>query len=228
MKKALPLILLTALLLTGCGGKAQEPAQAPAPKLILETTAPETTVPVTLPDPTEETVELAYSAYQVTYTYLEDNGQEFYTFQGLDPHGTILWTRETAHLDLSQLQRTGPIGTWEDRFFYYEDGSVVCLDLVTGEELFRNPDFGGAGVTSLLDPAGFVYLCGYHGPDLFVMDVEGNTVKKIASLDPNYYWAFQIQQVGNELIISLEGDGQDSPEVHTCSVPMDWLPQPQG
>ena len=225
MKKLPHVLLLSALTLTGCGKK--EPAPPPA----LLDLNPTTQATETLPDPTEETVELSYAAYQVTYTYLEDQGQEFYTFQGIGPDGAVVWTRESAHLDCAQVQRVSPIGTADGAFFYNEDGTVIALDVKSGEILWENSDFGGNFSTpqaAMVDPDGFLYLCGYFGPDLFVLDLEGNTVKKIDSLNPDYFWAFQVQREGEELVISLEGDGASSGETHIQTVPMDWLPQPQG
>ena len=235
MNKLIPALALSAVLLAGCGKE-----ETPIPTMTLPgETAPEAVTEVTgetrftqpaetVPDPTEETVELSYTAYRVTYNHMQENYEEYCTFQGIDPEGNIVWTKESAHLDMTELQRITPIGVWEDRFLYSESGTVVALDVVTGEELFRSADSCGAGNSYLLDPAGFLYICGYHGPDLLVLDMEGNTVNKIDQFNPDHYWAFDIQQEGNELVISLEGDGTGSGEIHTYRVEMDWLPQPQG
>ena len=233
MKKTLAILTLSALLLTGCG-KEEKSISTVTPeipdKTVTEATeATRFTQPAeTLPDPTEETVELSYTAYRVIYNHMEEDYIEYCTFQGIDPEGNIVWTKESAHLDMTELQRVKPIGTWEDRFLYCESGTVVALDVVTGEELFRSADSCGSGNSFLLDPAGFLYICGYHGPDLLVLDMEGNTVKIIDQFNPDHYWAFDIQQEGNELVVSLEGDGTGSGEIHTYRVEMDWLPQPKG
>ena len=237
MNKLIPALALTALLLTGCGEKAPAPTITPATEppvtetRAAETTVPEITVPETteptLPDPTEETVALSYAAYQVTYTYLEDNGQEFYTFQGLDPQGNIAWSLETAHLDLAQIPRIMPIGTFEDRFLYNEGGTVIALDLVTGRELWRNGDFGGsfaAESAAVIDPLGYLYLCGGDTPDLFVCDMEGNTILRIGAFENRQGTPYAIRQEGSELVVTSESGG----ETAETRVPMDWIPQPEG
>ena len=239
MKKRILALTLSALMLSGCGADTTpETTAAPTVAVTEAATEAETTEATrftqpaeTLPDPTEETVALSYTAYKVTYTYLQDDGQEFYTFQGIDPEGNIAWTKESAHLDMTQIQRIMPIGTWEDRFFYNESGTVVALNIVTGEELWRNEEFSGSfgsETAAVVDPEGFLYLCGVESPDLFVCDVDGNTVKRIDHFDPDHFWPFEIQREGNELVISLEGDSTGSGEIHTHRVEMDWLPQPQG
>ena len=239
MNKLIPSLILAALLLSGCGADttpatAPETAAAPTVAVTEAPTEAETTEATrftqpaeTLPDPTEETVALSYSAYKVTYTYLRDNGDEFYTFQGIDPEGNVAWTRESAHLGMAQIQRIMPIGTWEDRFFYNEDGSVVALNLVTGQELWRNEEFHGsfgAETAAFVDPAGFLYLCGADTPDLFVCDVDGNTILRINGFEDRSGIPFAIRQEGDTLIVTSEIP--DGTVEHT--VPMTWLPQAQG
>ena len=232
MKKRMFALALSALLLTGCGGQdtpeTTEPVTAEVTAEAETTEATRFTQPAeTLPDPTEETVALSYTAYKVTYTYLQDDDQEFYTFQGIDPEGNIAWTKESAHLDMAQIQRIMPIGTWEDRFLYNEGGTVVALNIVTGQELWRNEEFRGCFGSEkavLIDPAGFVYLCGGDTPDFFACDMEGNTVLRINSLEDNPGIPFAIRQEGDTLIITSEIP--DGTVEHT--VPMTWLPQPQG
>ena len=235
MKKRMLALTLTALMLSGCGADTTpETTAAPTVAVTEAATEAETTEATrftqpaeTLPDPTEETVELSYSAYKVTYTYLRDNGEEFYTFQGIDPEGNVAWTHETAHLGMAQIQRVMPIGTWEDRFFYNEDGTVVALDLVTGQELWRNEEFGGCfsiETAAVIDPEGFLYLCGADTPDFFVCDVDGNTILRINGFENRTGAAYAMERRGDELfVISEDGDGT----VYNV-VPMTWLPQAQG
>ena len=239
MKKRIFALALTALLLAGCGAQdaaGTVPTAPPtaAPETTHAAEAPETTEATrftqpaeTLPDPTEETVALSYSAYQVTYTYLQDNGEEFYTFQGIDPQGNIAWTHETAHLGMAMIQRVMPIGTWEDRFLFNEGGTVVALDVATGEELWRNEEFGGCFGTetaAVIDPEGFLYLCGGDTPDFFACDMAGNTILRIHAFEHRAGAAYAIERQGDELFVTSEdGDG-----TVTNVVPMTWLPQAVG
>ena len=237
MNKLFPTLALSALLLAGCGGTEEPtvpPTVPPAPVAETAPAVPETTEetrftqpPETLPDPTEETVALSYTAYHVTYTFLEDSGTESYTFQGIDPQGNVVWTLETPVFDMGMTPRIMPVGTWEDRFLYNEDGTLVALDITTGEELWRNQEFQGSFASEssvLVDPAGFVYLCGWDTPDLFVCDMAGRTVLRINGFEDREGNAFAIRQEDNELVITSEIP--DGSREHR--VPMDWIPQPQG
>lgn len=238
MKKQLSLLLLTALLLTGCGS-SQTPettmhAPETAPSAAVETTqAPETTpAPETteIPETEEFTVPLSPDAYQVVYSYvLTDDDQEYYSFQGLDPEKNVIWTRETSHTPAAQLPPCSPVGTMDGSFYYCDSGSLIALDVTTGLVRWENTEFGGSlgnPQSALLDPNGYICLCGYFGPDLFIADTEGNTVKKTDHLDPEYFWASRLRQEGNELLISMEGGPQGQGK--EFSLPMDWIPQAMG
>ena len=248
MKKLLSLVCLTALLLTGCGQapaapettqatpaiQAAEPAettqvpQATAPAL--EATVPETAVSGSeTAETTEDTVPLSPDAYQVAYSYMiTDNFYEYYTFQGLDPEGNLLWTRETSRSQGAQVCPSSPVGTMDGRFYYCDSGSLVALDVITGEILWENPDFDGSIGNinaAMLDPNGFIYLCGYFGPELFIADTDGNTVRRVEDLREDAYWAASVTQEGEDLVIHLEGGSENGTDVR---VPMDWLPQAVG
>ena len=236
MKKSLAAGLLAVLLLTGCTAAPESAAPVPPETESItvaptETRAPETLAPETVPaetPPAETRPELSPEAYQVVYNYMQEENQEYYIFQGLGPDKDLVWTLETRHLDCAETPRVCPIGTMDGKFFYCEDGSVLALDVITGAQLWENPDFGGTLVdtsAAILDPSGFLYLCSYSGPDLFVLDTAGNTVKKIDHFDPNFYWASRIWQEDRRIWVHLEGG---SPEGVDFSAAMDWLPQAQG
>lgn len=242
MKKAI-LILSLALLLSGCGNAAEQPAELqtqPAPASPTETAAPtEMSVPEQtveavqeplLPDPTEDTAELSYAAYQVVYNVLTEDSLESAVFQGIAPDGALAWTYETGSYPMAQLPAITPVGSFEDRYYLIENGMVVALDMCSGQILFRNTDFMGspAPEAMLIDDYGYLYLSGYDSPDFFAMDPQGSTVKRIPSLSEDYCMPFEIQQEGDQLIVYMESDQQGGSGRFPCYVPMDWLPQAQG
>ena len=240
MKKTISLFCVAALLLAGCGKAPAAPVtESPAETAAVPavTQAPETTqaaeIPETtaaaIPETTEEAVDLSPDAYQVAYSYMiTDNFYEYYTFQGLDPEGNLLWTRESTRSQGAQVCPVSPVGTMDGRFYYCDHGSLVALDVITGEVLWKNPDFDGSignMDAAMLDPNGFIYLCGYLGPELFIADTDGNTVRRIEDIDEDAYWAASVSQEGENLVIHLEGGSEDGTDV---LVPMDWLPQAVG
>lgn len=215
---------LCALLLAGC--------TSPAPKTTETAETPTQTVtviPLETMEPTEpETVPQAVPDYQVVYNYMIEDSQEYYIFQGLDENKNLSWTVETAHLPCAQLPRICPMGTMEGKFFYCEDGTVKALDTVSGALLWENAEFGGSLPSDsqfILDPRGYLYLCGYSGPNLFVLDTEGHTVHAVKRFDPDFYWPCRIWEENGQLFVHLEGG---SPEGKDFSVPMTWLPEAKG
>ena len=232
-----PCVLL--LLLTGCGSEA-----APVPQtqetIPLSTAAPETTEeglseasPETYPELLQEaetTLPLSYDAYQVAYNIMEQNGEESGTFQGIDPEGNLVWSYETGIYPQGQLMQVSPLGRYQGTYYLLEGGTIIALDIVTGQILFENGDFGGSGSqeVSYLDDYGYLYLCGFDKPDFFAMDPMGHTVKKITTLDKNYYNPFKITVDGDVLTVHMENDNMGNSGDFPISIPMDWIPQAKG
>lgn len=244
MKKIIAAGMIAGILLTGCGNSqpVETAARESAPTVkvipmetlpVTETQPAEITLPAETqqplpPETTAETVALAPEAYQVVYSCMIEDNQEYYTFQGIGPQKDIVWNLETRHLDCGQVPRITPIGSLDGRFFYAEDGTVIALNTATGETLWENPEFGGCIPNNdcmLLDPSGFIYLSGFEGPDLCVLDVEGNLISKTDCFCPEAYHPVKLWIDGSQLTVHLESD---SPEGKTFSVDMSWIPQTQG
>lgn len=235
MKKLLFLLGIS-LILTGCGTQAP-PAAEPA----ISTAAVEATeaAPTEAPPseyilpletfPTEEP-ELSYDAYRVVYNILTDSQEESAQFQGIGPEGELVWTYETQSYPMAQLGRITPVGQWQDHYYLIEDGTVLCLNIITGELLFENADFGGSPCPEAMaiDEYGYLYLAGYDGPDFFAMDAQGHTVKRIASLSEEFMRPIRISLEGDELTVYMESDRSGNSGHFPCTLPMGWLPQAKG
>lgn len=152
-----------------------------------------------------------------------DTNMEFANILAFSQDGIVLWEYTTKKLDISELERVSSIGLAGDGYLFVCDGAVVCLDARTGEERWTNSDFGGAQTCSVIED-GTVYLCGYHGPDLFVITADGETVKKIESLDSSYCWASEMELSGDILTITMSGSPEgDLEEGHPIRVNItDW------
>ena len=229
------MILCCALLLSGCGAKSQAP-ETLAPTASVESqavteasTAPATQATEFLPDPTQETVALSHAAYQVVYSYMMEDTEEYCTFQGIGPDGSLVWTRETAHFPASETPRINPIGRFEGTYYYNEDGTVVALDVITGDILWQNPEFKGSTSAALIDEDyGYLYLCGSDSPDFMAIDPQGNTVRRIDVLSTDHSGPIRIQQAGQQLLIYLSKGPDGAQEEFPVTVDMDWIPQAQG
>lgn len=214
--------LLVALLLSGCG--AMPPAAQPIP-----TEPPAPSLPQVAPN---EDVECAgipdlpqASVNTVTYQYHTEDLKEYARIVAHDADHNEVWVYETPRFDMAQLQRVSPIGSWNDRFYFVEDGAVVALSAATGEVLWKNTDFGGspAGVEAVaIDDNGTAYLCGFFGPDLFVVTADGTTVKKEDTLNGDYYWGHKLVLQEDCVVVYFSGgpEGDMGPEAYSVTVPL--------
>lgn len=232
MKKTC-MILCCALLLSGCGAKPQAPETTAAPTAPLQTqavTEAATQETEYLPDPTQESVALSHAAYQVVYNYMMEDTEEYCTFQGIGPDGSLVWSQETKHFPASETARIFPIGRFEGTYYYNEDGTVVALDVITGDILWQNPEFQGVcdANTVLFDDYGYLYLCGANGPDFMAIDPQGNTVRRIDVLSTDHNGPLRIQQEGQQLVIYLSKGPDGAEGEFPVTVDMDWIPQAKG
>lgn len=230
-KRMVALLLVSALVLAGCTNERPDPTKTQtAPSVTTEAPATEPAETGEAKEEPTEPVELSYDAYQVLYTYMIEENEEYYILQGIDHQGNLLWTKETEHLSMAQLPRVSHIGTCEGMYFYSEDGTVIALDVITGEVLWKNGDFGGnfsSDDAVVIDRDGFIYLCGAFGPDFIAIDFQGKTVRKIDSFSKEHSGAFRIDRAGDKLVIHLSNgpDGNVGDEGYLFEVGMDWLPE---
>ena len=233
--KKLIFLIISLLLLSGCGKETApvetipDRAEAPITEESLNTDAETAETAEQLPAETEESIPLSADAYQIVYNVILEDQQESAVFQGIGPDGSLAWTYETGVYPTAQLSRISPVGRYQDNYYLVEDGTIVALDILTGEILFKNEDFKGSPAEDamLFDEFGYLYLAGYDGPHFFAMDPDGNTVKRTETLSEDYWNPFQIQQEGDQLIIYMESDANGSGNF-PCYVERTWLPQPKG
>ena len=131
-------------------------------------------------------------ADEVTFDVHHENDTEYAVITGYDGDGEALWTVETPKYGVSQLSRVQAVDIRNDMYYYIDDGDVVALSLKNGEEVWRNDEFDGSLGDFVFGDYGKLYLCGYLGPDLFVVDTDGDTVRRIAALHDDYIWPYDI------------------------------------
>ena len=97
------------------------------------------------------------------------------------------------------------IGKDGKRYYYVEHGSIVCVDLATGEEIWRNNEFGGSPAkwASGFGGDGTIYVSGYLGPDLFICRSDGTTVKSIGSFRDDFYWPYELTYYADANLVKL-------------------------
>ena len=145
------------------------------------------------PDDVQVTLELGHSGdnefANITATY---NGKE-------------LWSKKTGAYPTSQLDRVSNLGKYGKRYYYVESGAIVCVDLATGSEIWKNYDFGGSPAkwASGFGGDGTLFVSGYLGPDLFVCSSDGTTVKSIGSFRDDFYWPYELTYYEDANLVRL-------------------------
>lgn len=216
--RAIALLLCLLLLLSACGAKPAaeetEPAErhtaqrseTPAPAETPAEAGDETPLPVVTEEPepyTEPPVAPAPEAVSVRMTRQDGSDGEKVLIEGLAADGGAVWARTAATDYRTELTLIEEIGAWQDRYYFNNSGTVVCLRLADGETLWENKGFGGASISCLIDKRnGNVYLCGWYGPDFFACDAEGQTLNRTGTVVDGFYWSSGMIWYGeNELMI---------------------------
>lgn len=122
------------------------------------------------------------------------------------------WVYFTDYYDIADEERIVELGRGGDRYYFIENGTVKCLNVQDGTELWKNEDYGGdAGAVDFSDNA--IYLCGRYGPDLFIMDYSGRTLAKLETINPNYYWASAVGALDKTVQITFDGSADGDQHV---------------
>ena len=139
------------------------------------------------------------------------DGKASAVIEAYDSDGHTLWSHATGEYFRAELEPIEEIGMFGgQQYVYVEGGNVIALDLYTGAVRWKNDDFAGAGVTYCVGENGVFYLCGYYDPVFFGVDMNGNTVGRIATFSDDYFWAYNIQRVDeNHMSVLMEGSEID-------------------
>ena len=146
-------------------------------------------------------------AASVRFDHKSENDTEYAVITGADASGKQLWQVETPRFGVAQLSRVTGLDVRNNVYYYIEDGDVVTLSLADGSEVWRNRDFKGSPASDAwtFDANGSLYLCGYLGPDLIVINPQGKTVCRYAEFHTDYYWPYEIALLeGNGARITYE------------------------
>ncbi len=141
-------------------------------------------------------------AASVSFDRRTDSENEWAIVTGYSPKGETVWTYETAHYSKTQYQMVNEIENRDGTYYFVENGVVKALRVSDGETLWGNGAFSGAMSAYIFDTQGTLYLCGVDGPELFAVDSEGNTVKKISSFTNKHRKPENIRIEGSRAVIT--------------------------
>ena len=144
-------------------------------------------------------------AVSVSIEHIYSSTDESAVISGTDQAGNVVWTYETGTYGMTQLYRISEIGVFGDTYYLVEDGAVIALDRSDGSVKWKNEEFAGGGPAFDFGSDGNLYLCGYLGPDLFVVDPDGNTVYRKESFNSDYYWPYELECREDGILLTMEG-----------------------
>ncbi len=119
----------------------------------------------------------------VDFKYYVEGYTGYAVISGIDANGNVIWKHTTEKYVCTEFDPVEEIGIYKNIYLYTEHGTVVALDIRTGTVKWKNDDFSGAGIHVNIDSNGTLYLCGAYGPDLFMIDINGNTLARVESFD---------------------------------------------
>ena len=127
------------------------------------------------------------------------NNYETATLTARDQRGQTKWVYFGGSYPATELSHFKMI--LNDGYVYLvENGAIKLLDFYTGAVKWTNYDFGGSPAENAYEfsSSGKLYIGGYYGPDLFVVDRNGKTICRVNSLLPGSYWLADMWWYGGD------------------------------
>lgn len=144
------------------------------------------------------------NAVSVDFQMNYDNGKEQGVLTARDSSGNPTWTYETIWYDRTELDRVNEIGIYGTTYYFVDGGVVKALYMTDGTIRWRNEAFGGSAAAHVFTPDQKLHLCGYYGPDFFVVDGGGNTVKRIEQFSPDSFWPSAMELQGDSIMVYMD------------------------
>ena len=155
---------------------------------------------------------MGMSVYAETYRFnlntTIQNNLESATLTAEDMNGRIVWTYNSPAYPVTELDNFRLI-TNEGYIYLVEAGTIKLFDFYTGKIKWINPDFMGSPTEDCYEfsSSGKLYIGGYYGPDLFVVDRDGKTIRRVDSLCPGSYWISDMWfYAGDDMRVYYESD----------------------
>ena len=144
--------------------------------------------------------------WQSFYTDSEDDAKKRYAIiTALNENEEVVWKYETKKCMLADGDTVKDIGIFNEKYYFLEEGNIIALNLLDGSKIWENSEFGGDGVAFDFGKDGELYICGFHGPEFFAVDADGNTLANIVSFIPEYWWPCKIEYLGKNVRVSMDG-----------------------
>ena len=144
----------------------------------------------------------------IQFEHSTANGMESGTVTCYDAGGNVLWQYVTAAYECAQCERVTGLSSRNGYYYLVEDGTIITLDVTTGEIVWKNSEYKGVALEKgyAFDEEGRLYICGYMGPDLFIVDKNGQSLYREDAFSDNFFWPFELYlKDSNTLTMHFEG-----------------------
>lgn len=125
------------------------------------------------------------NAVQAGLIFYRNNDVAYHQIIGRDQNGCPVWSYSSNHYERQQCITVSEIGQDRDHYYFTEGGTIIALDVDTGNVLWKNTDFQGYAPRSCIGKDGRIYLSGLEGPAFFAVSAEGETLNRISSFEPH-------------------------------------------
>ena len=130
-----------------------------------------------------------------------DQATQYAVITAYDMAGRTCWTYKTKEDGITELDRLQEIVMTDDLYIFAAFGEIIALNNADGSVAWTNKDFQGASLSWAMNNKGdTLYITGYYGPALFVMDFNGKTLNRIIVTDDEYYWPYEVLYVSDHQV----------------------------
>lgn len=161
----------------------------------------------------EKLEQLVAKTVKLNLIYNNDNTQ-YGHIQGLNSQNKVVWEYKTQNHPLTEADTITEIGNYNDNYYFNDSGTIIVLKIKDGKVQWKNNDVGGMNAenAAIFDDEGKLYVSGFYGSDLTIIDRNGKTIKRVKSFNSKYYWPYQLELDGEKLYITYDGCEDDSVE----------------
>ena len=117
---------------------------------------------------------------------MPSGGDEYAVITGYDAAENTVWSFETPRFVMTEMASVVELGQRDDRYYYVENTTVVCLDVQTGTRLWGEQRLCGTSDGLHVRRFGALSVRTIRS-DFFAVSYTGETLARIEQFDPNYY-----------------------------------------
>lgn len=132
-----------------------------------------------------------------------DREEQYIIITAYDKDNKEVWKYETEKQLNEQFSDLEKIGIFENKVYINEFGTIHVLDKQTGKTVWKNSEYKGCASQFDFGLDGTLYLTAFNGPDLFIVDSNGKTLKKYTEFRKlGMLGDFNLNNANEELVLT--------------------------